>query len=180
MRLPSLALVLAFALATAGCLGPTPGGDEVAPASDDADPAGQGPSAQAQPLVNRTHEDAALANTPLIDPNQATGAKATFIKTSYDNGLNGTWIIGYEVDLPEGATKLTVETTAEHDTQEPRPIPDYDVFVYHPDGELAKAGYEVSSDETVTVRSPQAGTYLVALILVYGANAPVTTHITAV
>lgn len=165
-----LAILLALTLFTTGCIGLVGSGDEAASPSSTGE-AGAGAESETAPEpIEREYEGAALVGVPLLDPNGATGVKADFIKASYENGLNGTWLLGYEVTVPEGYGTLEVDTAASGS-------PDYDLFVFDPNGNVAAQSLNADSDEAATIDDAEPGTYLVAVYLFAGADAPVTTSV---
>lgn len=185
-----LSLALAVVLATAGCTGSddeealgadsedagedrgeATDGDEAAPSGEEegAASADAGP-----PAINRTHEDAGLVGAPVYDPEQALGVKAELARQSYENGANGTYVIGYEVQPREGHRTLTVAASADAVAAD---VPDYDLFVYGPGGEVVASSYNAGADEEAEVDDVEADAYLVLLYYYAGAADAVTTHI---
>lgn len=164
--------LLAAVLATSGCIGLVGSDDEAGPTATGGEGSGAGGADgdAAPPPVEREYEDAAIVGVPLLDPFGQTGVKAEFVKTSYENGLNGTWLIGYEVTVEEGYGTLEVDTSADGS-------PDYDLFVFDPGGDVAAQSLSPDSDEDATIDDAEPGTYLVAVYLFAGADAPVTTTV---
>lgn len=195
-----LTLTLALALIASGCVGlgssdegnlaPTnassdgPGG---AKQSSDDDAERRAPGDQANgtqtgngtagpPAMNRTYEDAGTAGVFMYDPGQSLGVKTTFAKRSYEQGFNGTWVLGYEVQPKQGHESLEVETTATPVDPQGE-IPEYDLFIYGPQGEVVASSYESGSNESATLGELEPETYLVLLYYQQGADDPITTHI---
>lgn len=79
-----------------------------------------------------------------------------------DNGLNGTYIEFYDLEVQEGFTRVYIEGGAE--PLDPDGLfPDFDVFIQSADGTCTVGGSE-GSYETAAVNSGGAGTFTVALL----------------
>lgn len=176
MRARYLAALMALALLTSGCIGLGDAGDDEDLGSTNAEEmnATDGESIDGPEPIEREFEATALLGVPVYDPGGSTGVKADFAKTSYDHGANGTWLVGYEIQVQEGYGSLEVQTSAEEST----PSPDYDLFLYGPDGEVLDQSLSSSSEEEADVEDPEPGTYLAIAYLFTGASAPVTMTVT--
>lgn len=169
MSRPVLAAALSLLLLATGCLGPpsTPDADE-----SDGQEGDHVSSPRDEAIVQEHYEGSATLGMPLLDPEGSTGATESFVKTSLDHGLNGTWLLAYEVHVPADADRLVATTEGAP------PTADYDLLVYGPDGELVAHSHAAGPDETATVSSPQPGNYVVAAYLFAGVDAPVETTVT--
>ncbi len=171
MRRIYLALALSVALVAAGCIGSDAGGPEgleEASGPEDASQDQDGPTP-----IERSHEGQATVGIPVYDPESSIGHKATLVWESYQNGLNGTWVLGYEVEVPDGYDTLTVESSP----ADARPVADYDLFIFDSSGQVADQSLTEGADEQATV-DEASGTYLVALAYFTGAADSVATEIT--
>ncbi len=102
--------------------------------------------------------------------------------TAYQNDFNKTYLVAYEIVVPNGAVSLFVEAgTTATQTCDPADegicVPDMDLYLYDPTGVPTAVG-TAAGFEVGLVEAPAPGTWTV--ILVYFAGAPnqaSTTHI---
>ncbi len=108
------------------------------------------------------------------------------VRTAYKNGLNGTFVVGYKVTVPPGATQLQVEGGT-HAAQTCTPslpifgvlacVPDMDLYAFDPTGTATH--FATAADfESGVVLNPAAGEWTVILEYFAGApNAAASVHI---
>lgn len=123
------------------------------------------------PYPERVADDALPVNVSVL-PSHGEVAKAV-----YDAGGNGTVLLGYEVELPEGYTQFLAFAFAPPrivpGVPVPLPVPDYDLFVFDPDGNLAASSQNNWTIEQVNISEPAAGTWTVLTVFWAGADPPV-------
>lgn len=181
MRRRWVALVLVFALAAGGCLSSPPTGEEIDEAGqedtgDGTSDQGSEPAAgQDRGRIERTHRGTATTGMPLVDPQGSTGTKAEFAQTSYERGLNGTWLVGHELAVPADRETLVVETASSGGPAGPT---DYDLFLFGPDGSLEGQSLSAASSERISVDDPAEGSHLAIAYLFSGVQAPVEVTVT--
>jgi hypothetical protein len=99
--------------------------------------------------------------------------------TLYQNGANGTFIVGYDVAVPAGAASMLVEagTTAAQTCTDAACVPDVDVIVYDPSGGPTVIA-SAAAFESGVIEAPTAGTWTVLLVYFAGPpNQDVTAHV---
>lgn len=160
------------------------------------------------PPIVRKYNDTALAGLP--HPERVAGEEipdavplpthAELAKAIYDNGGNGTVLVGYEVELDERYTQLVAVSFALPRFLPNPPglpacvpdstcVPDYDLYLFDPDGNLAAQSTNNLTAEQINVTGVTAGNWTVLLVFWAGADPPevedlqsppVTTFIVAV
>jgi PKD repeat protein len=100
---------------------------------------------------------------------------ADFVKTSVQDGANGTYVASYDIVIEEGALEMDAVAVAPID--DPGGLtPDYDMYVYDPDWVFVDSSGAGATAEQVTVSSPKPGAWKVVLLFWAGAeaNSPAT------
>lgn len=116
------------------------------------------------PMNHKEWTDSASTGVPVTFVEDG----ADFTKMSLENGANGTYVLGYDFEVPVGVNQVVVQANASEVGQN---VPDYDLYVWNETGALQGGSTNEGTAEEVTVRNPVGGTYLIGLLYWAGADA---------